>query len=90
MTEDGLPLIGKIPQLEGTYVATGNNVWGILNAPATGQALAELIADGVMRTTDLRPFDPASAAGSLTAAIKLITSLVPGTHPFVHLFSAAE
>jgi glycine/D-amino acid oxidase-like deaminating enzyme len=58
VTEDGLPLIGKIRQLEGTYVATGNNVWGILNAPATGEALAELIADGIMRTTDLRPFDP--------------------------------
>jgi glycine/D-amino acid oxidase-like deaminating enzyme len=58
VTEDGLPLIGKIPQLEGAHVATGHNVWGILNAPATGEALAELIADGVMRTTDLRPFDP--------------------------------
>jgi glycine/D-amino acid oxidase-like deaminating enzyme len=58
VTEDGLPLIGKIPQLEGAYVATGHNVWGILNAPATGEALAELIADGVTRTADLRPFDP--------------------------------
>jgi glycine/D-amino acid oxidase-like deaminating enzyme len=58
VTEDGLRLIGKIRQLEGTYVATGNNVWGILNAPATSEALAELIADGVMRTADLRPFDP--------------------------------
>jgi glycine/D-amino acid oxidase-like deaminating enzyme len=59
VTEDGLPLIGKVPQLEGAYVATGHNVWGILNAPATGEALAELIADGVARSTDLSPFDPA-------------------------------
>jgi glycine/D-amino acid oxidase-like deaminating enzyme len=58
-TEDGLPLIGKAPQIEGVYVATGHSVWGILNAPATGEALAELIADGVSRKTDLRPFDPA-------------------------------
>jgi glycine/D-amino acid oxidase-like deaminating enzyme len=57
MTEDGLPLIGKVPQLDGAYVATGHNVWGILNAPATGEALAELIGDGVT-TTDLTPFDP--------------------------------
>jgi glycine/D-amino acid oxidase-like deaminating enzyme len=57
-TEDGLPLIGKVPQIEGAYVATGHSVWGILNAPATGEALAELIADGVARSTDLRPFDP--------------------------------
>jgi glycine/D-amino acid oxidase-like deaminating enzyme len=39
-------------------VATGHNVWGILNAPATGEALAELIVDGVARSTDLTPFDP--------------------------------
>ena len=31
---------------------------GILNAPATGEALAELIADGTSRSTDLTPFDP--------------------------------
>ena len=59
LTEDGLPLIGKVPGREGVYVATGHNVWGILNAPATGEALAELIADGVARSTDLAPFDPA-------------------------------
>jgi glycine/D-amino acid oxidase-like deaminating enzyme len=58
MTQDGLPLIGKVPSIEGVYVATGHNVWGILNAPSTGEALAELIADGVARNTDLTPFDP--------------------------------
>jgi glycine/D-amino acid oxidase-like deaminating enzyme len=57
-TQDGLPLIGKVPSVEGAYVATGHNVWGILNAPATGEALSELIADGVACTTDLTPFDP--------------------------------
>jgi glycine/D-amino acid oxidase-like deaminating enzyme len=40
-------------------VASGHNVWGILNAPATGEALAELIADGAAVSTDLTPFDPA-------------------------------
>jgi glycine/D-amino acid oxidase-like deaminating enzyme len=59
VTQDGLPLIGKVPRSEGAYVATGHNVWGILNAPATGEALAELIADGVAQSTDLTPFDPA-------------------------------
>jgi glycine/D-amino acid oxidase-like deaminating enzyme len=52
-------LIGKVPQLNGAYVATGHGVWGILNAPATGEALAELIADGRTRGIDLKPFDPA-------------------------------
>lgn len=58
VTQDGLPLIGKVPRSEGAYVACGHNVWGILNAPATGEALAELIADGVAHSTDLSPFDP--------------------------------
>ena len=59
VTRDGLPLIGKIPGSEGAYIATGHNVWGILNAPATGEAIAELIADGVATKIDLAPFDPA-------------------------------
>jgi hypothetical protein len=56
VTQDGLPLIGKAG--EGAYVATGHSVWGILNAPATGEALSELIVDGAARSTDLTPFDP--------------------------------
>jgi len=58
VTEDGLPLIGKVPGAPNAHIATGHSVWGILNAPATGEALAELIADGVARSTDLSPFDP--------------------------------
>jgi glycine/D-amino acid oxidase-like deaminating enzyme len=58
VTRDGLPLIGAVPGAAGAYVATGHSVWGILNAPATGEALAELITEGDSRTTDLSPFDP--------------------------------
>jgi glycine/D-amino acid oxidase-like deaminating enzyme len=58
VTEDGLPLIGKVPQIERAYVASGHNVWGILNAPATGEAMAELITEGAAHTVDLSPFDP--------------------------------
>jgi glycine/D-amino acid oxidase-like deaminating enzyme len=58
ITRDYLPLIGRVPRIEGAYVATGHNVWGILNAPATGEAMAELIVDGEARTVDLAPFDP--------------------------------
>ncbi len=58
ITEDGLPLIGAAPGLAGAYVATGHSVWGILNAPATGEAMAELILDGAARNVDLSPFDP--------------------------------
>lgn len=53
--QDGMPLIGPVPGASGVYVATGHSVWGILNAPAT----AEAIADGAASKIDLAPFDPA-------------------------------
>jgi glycine/D-amino acid oxidase-like deaminating enzyme len=56
--EDGLPMIAPVKGAEGAYVATGHNVWGILNAPATGEAMAELILDGAARHVDLAPFTP--------------------------------
>ena len=59
VTDDGLPLIGRVPRVSGAYVATGHGPWGMLNAPATGLALAELIVDGVAQLVDLEPFDPA-------------------------------
>jgi glycine/D-amino acid oxidase-like deaminating enzyme len=59
VTQDGLPLIGKLRGIEGAYIATGHGVWGILNAPATGEALAEVVADGTTEAIDLTPFDPA-------------------------------
>jgi glycine/D-amino acid oxidase-like deaminating enzyme len=59
VTSDGLPLIGRVPGIAGAFVATGHSVWGILNAPATGEAMAELIADGAAHTVDLTAFDPA-------------------------------
>jgi glycine/D-amino acid oxidase-like deaminating enzyme len=57
VTSDGLPLIGAIPGVTSAYVATGHSVWGMLNAPATGEAMAELILDG-KAAIDLSPFDP--------------------------------
>jgi glycine/D-amino acid oxidase-like deaminating enzyme len=62
VTQDGLPLIGPVPGLAGAYVATGHSVWGILNAPATGEAVAELIIDGTSSKVELSPFDPGRLA----------------------------
>jgi glycine/D-amino acid oxidase-like deaminating enzyme len=59
VTRDGLPLVGRVPGVEGAYVATGHSVWGMLNAPATGEAMAELIVGGETRTVDIAAFDPA-------------------------------
>jgi glycine/D-amino acid oxidase-like deaminating enzyme len=62
VTDDGLPLIGAVPGAAGAFVATGHGPWGMLNAPATGRALAELIVDGAASSVDLRPFAPARQA----------------------------
>jgi glycine/D-amino acid oxidase-like deaminating enzyme len=59
IARDGLPLIGRIAGLDGAYVAIGHSVWGMLNAPATGEAMAELIAEGGARSIDISAFDPA-------------------------------
>jgi glycine/D-amino acid oxidase-like deaminating enzyme len=58
VSEDGLPFIGAVPGVGGAYVATGHSVWGMLNAPATGEAMSELILDGAARHVDLAPFAP--------------------------------
>jgi glycine/D-amino acid oxidase-like deaminating enzyme len=64
VTDDGLPLIGRVLGIAGAYVATGHGPWGMLNAPATGLALAELIVDGHAGSVDLAPFDPARLKSS--------------------------
>jgi glycine/D-amino acid oxidase-like deaminating enzyme len=74
VTRDGLPLIGAVPGLNNAYVATGHGVWGILNAPATGEAMAERIVEGAARTIDLSRFDPGRLA-------PLDPAWLPGTDP---------
>ncbi len=59
VVRDGLPLVGRVPGVAEAYVATGHSVWGMLNGPATGEAMAELIVDGAASTVDIAPFDPA-------------------------------
>ena len=59
VTSDGIPIIGKIPQVEGLYIGSGHGFWGINNGPGTGYALAELIATGDCLSLDLFPFSPA-------------------------------
>ncbi|KAJ6737339.1 SARCOSINE DEHYDROGENASE-RELATED [Salix viminalis] len=62
-TDDSVPVIGEIPGVKGCYVATGHNCWGILNGPATGAAMAELIVDGQATVVDLARFSPARFVG---------------------------
>ena len=60
LSADGLPVIGAVPGVaRGTcFVAAGHSCWGILNSPATGLAVSELILDGKSASVDLAPFDP--------------------------------
>lgn len=54
----GLPVIGELAGAKRVFVATGHGCWGILNAPATGKALSELIVDGKASTVSLDAFKP--------------------------------
>ncbi|KAF8379759.1 hypothetical protein HHK36_029208 [Tetracentron sinense] len=48
----------------GCYVATRQGCWGILNGPATGAAVAELVLDGWASIADLTPFSPSRFVSS--------------------------
>lgn len=70
IVQDGMPLIGAITGIAGAYVATAHSVWGMLNGPATGEAMAELIVDGTTRSVELSPFDPARLAPLEASAVQ--------------------
>lgn len=46
MTPDGLPVIGKIPDFNNAFVATGHGMVGLSMAPVTGKIISELVCNG--------------------------------------------
>jgi len=59
-TADGnAPALGRHPSVDGLILAAGHSCWGILNAPATGLAVAELVVHGAARSVDLAALAPA-------------------------------
>lgn len=52
-TQDGNPIIGAVPNVKGAFVASGHSCWGILNGPATGEAMAELLVHGKTSHVDI-------------------------------------
>jgi glycine oxidase len=56
-TADGLPLIGRLPASERQWIAGGHYRNGILLAPGTAVALADVL-ENKPAAVDLRPFDP--------------------------------
>ena len=58
MTPDHNPLLGEHPELAGFYLANGFSGHGLMMAPATGTALAELLMTGASTSLDISAFDP--------------------------------
>ena len=56
MTPDHNPIIGKHPAADGFFLANGFSGHGLMMAPATGKAIAELITSGTSRTIDVSDF----------------------------------
>lgn len=55
---DALPMMGKVNHIKNAYISAGHNCWGILWAPVSGKAMAELIVTGQASCVDLGPFAP--------------------------------
>ncbi|MEP7453615.1 FAD-dependent oxidoreductase [Phyllobacterium sp. SB3] len=62
MSPDDLPIIGKMPGIEGLYISAGSSGHGFKTGPAVGEALAELLirADESL----LKPFSPERFGGA--------------------------
>jgi glycine/D-amino acid oxidase-like deaminating enzyme len=63
MTPDGRPIAGRVPGLDGLFVASGCCVGGLSLSPAAGRALADLIVDG-KSDPDLAPLSVERFAGA--------------------------
>jgi glycine/D-amino acid oxidase-like deaminating enzyme len=49
-------VLGKVPGVDGLFVAAGFSGTGFKTSPAVGAAMAELILNGRSSTVDLGPF----------------------------------
>jgi glycine/D-amino acid oxidase-like deaminating enzyme len=54
--EDGHAILGKAPDVEGLFLATGGSGSNFKTAPAIGEAIAELVTSGRTTYVDLTPF----------------------------------
>ncbi|HET8567532.1 MAG TPA: FAD-binding oxidoreductase [Candidatus Limnocylindria bacterium] len=53
MTPDDHPVVGRVPDVEGLYIAAGFSGHGFMHAPATAQLVAEEILEGKATTLDI-------------------------------------
>lgn len=57
MTWDSLPIIGRVPELNNAFLATGHNMLGVSMAAATGRIIAELVQEKPVHL-DISAFSP--------------------------------
>ena len=57
VTEPVGPIVGPTG-IEGPWLATGHDEWGIQNAPGTGLVMSEMIFEGKARSADCKSLDP--------------------------------
>jgi 4-methylaminobutanoate oxidase (formaldehyde-forming) len=78
-TPDGLPLIGRVPDIEGLYVATAMNSSGVTWSAMTGRLIGDLVEEAEPRFNTTR-YDPSRFADRgrdpkwLTAQVSAIVS----------------
>lgn len=53
MTPDDHPIVGKVPDVEGLYIAAGFSGHGFMHAPATARLVVEEMLDGKARSLDI-------------------------------------
>ncbi|MBI2983188.1 MAG: FAD-binding oxidoreductase [Chloroflexi bacterium] len=53
MTPDNHPIVGRVPEVDGLYVAAGFSGHGFMHAPATAQLIVEEMLDGRSTTLDI-------------------------------------
>jgi glycine/D-amino acid oxidase-like deaminating enzyme len=75
MTPDGRPIIGRVPGLDGLFVASGCCVGGLSLSPAAGRALADLVVDG-KSDPDLGPLSVERFAGGFRDPLTLESACV--------------
>jgi len=56
VSPDSRAVLGRVPGVEGLFVAAGFSGTGFKTSPAVGAAMAELILDGRSSTVDISPF----------------------------------
>jgi sarcosine oxidase, subunit beta len=57
VSPDSRAVLGKVPGIDGLFVAAGFSGTGFKTSPAVGAAMAELILTGQSSTADISPFD---------------------------------